>query len=64
MKKRNSRKTAVIAMGVVTGTYDDSLLHDPVGKGIVYQHGCGAEQGTQCANVDAATVESYSAADG
>lgn len=61
MKKRNSRKTAVIAMGVVTALTMTACSMIPSAKASYISMDAAQSKALNAANVDAANVESYSA---
>ena len=61
MKKRNSRKTAVIAMGVVTALAMTACSMIPSAKASYISMDAAQSKALNAANVDAANVESYSA---
>lgn len=61
MKKRNSRKTAVIAMGVVTTLTMTACSMIPSAKASYISMDAAQSKALNAANVDAANVESYSA---
>lgn len=61
MKKRNSRKTAVIAMGVVTALTMTACSMIPSAKASYISMDVAQSKALNAANVDAANVESYSA---
>lgn len=61
MKKRNSRKTAVIAMGVVTALTMTACSMIPSAKASYISMDAAQRKALNAANVDAANVESYSA---
>lgn len=61
MKKRNSRKTAVIAMGVVTALTMTACSMIPSAKASYISVDAAQSKALNAANVDAANVESYSA---
>ena len=61
MKKRNSRKTAVIAMGVVTALTMTACSMIPPAKASYISMDAAQSKALNAANVDAANVESYSA---
>ena len=61
MKKRNSRKTAVIAMGVVTALTMSACSMIPSAKASYISMDAAQNKALNAANVDAANVESYSA---
>lgn len=61
MKKRNSRKTAVIAMGVVTALTITACSMIPSAKASYISMDAAQSKALNAANVDAANVESYSA---
>lgn len=61
MKKRNSRKTAVIAMGVVTALTMTACSMIPSAKASYISMDAAQNKALNAANVDAANVESYSA---
>ena len=61
MKKRNSRKTAVIAMGVVTALTMTAFSMIPSAKASYISMDAAQSKALNAANVDAANVESYSA---
>lgn len=61
MKKRNSRKTAVIAMGVVTALTMSACSMIPSAKASYISMDAAQSKALNAANVDAANVESYSA---
>lgn len=61
MKKRNSRKTAVIAMGVVTALTMTACSMIPSAKASYISMDAAQSKALHAANVDAANVESYSA---
>ena len=61
MKKRNSRKTAVIAMGVVTALAMTACSMSPSAKASYISMDAAQSKALNAANVDAANVESYSA---
>lgn len=60
MKKRNSRKTAVIAMGVVTALTMTACSMIPSAKASYISMDAAQSKALNAANVDAANVESYS----
>lgn len=61
MKKRNSRKTAVIAMSVVTALTMTACSMIPSAKASYISMDAAQSKALNAANVDAANVESYSA---
>lgn len=61
MKKRNSRKTAVIAMGVVAALTMTACSMIPSAKASYISMDAAQSKALNAANVDAANVESYSA---
>ena len=61
MKKRNSRKTAVIAMGVVTALTMTACSMIPSAKASYISMDAAQSKALNAANVEAANVESYSA---
>ena len=61
MKKRNSRKTTVIAMGVVTALTMTACSMIPSAKASYISMDAAQSKALNAANVDAANVESYSA---
>lgn len=61
MKKRNSRKTAVIAMGVVTALTMTACSMIPSAKASYISMDAAQSKALNAANVDAANVEAYSA---
>ena len=61
MKKRNSRKTAVIAMGVVTALTMTACSMIPSAKASYISMDAAQSKALNAANIDAANVESYSA---
>ena len=61
MKKRNSRKTAVIAMGVVTALTMTACSMIPSAKASYISMDAAQSKALNAANVDAANVKSYSA---
>ena len=61
MKKRNSRKTAVIAMGVVTALTMTACSMIPSAKASYISMDAAQSKALNAANVDAANVEPYSA---
>lgn len=61
MKKRNSRKTAVIVMGVVTALTMTACSMIPSAKASYISMDAAQSKALNAANVDAANVESYSA---
>ena len=61
MKKRNSRKTAVIAMGVVTALAMTACSMIPSAKASYISMDAAQSKALNAANVDASNVESYSA---
>ena len=61
MKKRNSHKTAVIAMGVVTALTMTACSMIPSAKASYISMDAAQSKALNAANVDAANVESYSA---
>lgn len=61
MKKRNSRKTAVIAMGVVTALTMTACSMIPSAKASYISMDAAQSKALNAANVDASNVESYSA---
>ena len=61
MKKRNYRKTAVIAMGVVTALTMTACSMIPSAKASYISMDAAQSKALNAANVDAANVESYSA---
>ena len=61
MKKRNSRKTAVIAMGVVTALTMTACSMIPSAKASYISMDAAQSKALNAANVDAANVESYGA---
>ena len=61
MKKRNSRKTAVIAMGVVTALTMTACSMIPSAKASYISMDAAQSKALNAANLDAANVESYSA---
>lgn len=61
MKKRNSRKTAVIAMGVVTALTMTACSMIPSAKASYISMDAARSKALSAANIDAANVESYSA---
>lgn len=61
MKKRNSRKTAVIAMSVVTALTMTACSMIPSAKASYISMDAAQSKALNAANIDAANVESYSA---